>query len=551
MQQHQVGALFGLFVRTIGAARFVCAIAPVAALVAVASIPLPRAASPIEIGDAAPSSAFVQVLAQRAGTPHSSFAFLEHDRPSQPHAVHRSSDLADGSPAARIGDRWLRVRAEQRAMQSGERSVPKHVGERLLHVATAEASVAELPPARFAFARLGESMKPVASGNAAPRAPPAPASSQPEAADDPQPAAMREVARTPQTIEPPRNAATAPRQSSIEAAPRPTRSPPETLLPLKLSEEQRNISRFVARRYRVKLDDVQRFVAHAFRAAREFGLDPYLVLAVMSIESSFNPNARSSAGAQGLMQVLTRVHLDKFAPFGGAHAALDPVANITVGSRILKEYLVREGTVEGALKSYVGAALLPHDFGYGNKVLTERARIAAAARTGGASTTLAVARKETTKVAMAGATATQTDSQAALRMRSAPTATRAAGDRGTARDAQAPRRVGSAEVSGGTSAAGTAHGGEAADAVRAAQAGSATPTVEAMESTHGPQIENRTSAHDAPEPTSTTQAALPGREKTTSDVSDPPEIPTLLLPQASEPRAWSGSLLAPSASREL
>ena len=85
----------------------------------------------------------------------------------------------------------------------------------------------------------------------------------------------------------------------------------------------------------------------------------------MSIESSFNPNARSPAGAQGLMQVLTRVHADKFAPFGGASAAFDPVANISVGSRILKEYLVREGSVEGALKSYVGAALHEHDSGYG------------------------------------------------------------------------------------------------------------------------------------------------------------------------------------------
>src|SRR5690606_18849444 len=111
--------------------------------------------------------------------------------------------------------------------------------------------------------------------------------------------------------------------------------------------------------------------------------------------------ARSSAGAQGLMQVLTRVHLDKFAPYGGARAAFDPVANITVGSRILKEYLVREGTVEGALKSYVGAALLSHDFGYGNKVLTERTRIAAAAGNGATPRVItARAGEDATKIAM-------------------------------------------------------------------------------------------------------------------------------------------------------
>lgn len=161
--------------------------------------------------------------------------------------------------------------------------------------------------------------------------------------------------------------------SSQATAPAASRSP------LKLSPEQQKIAQFVAKKYRIAVDDVQHLVAHAYRAARDFRLDPYLVLAVMSIESSFNPNAHSSAGAQGLMQVLTRVHVEKFAPFGGPAAAFDPVANISVGSRILKEYLVREGSVEGALKSYVGAALMSHDFGYGYKVLSERERIAAAA----------------------------------------------------------------------------------------------------------------------------------------------------------------------------
>ncbi|MFO1300596.1 MAG: transglycosylase SLT domain-containing protein [Burkholderiaceae bacterium] len=149
--------------------------------------------------------------------------------------------------------------------------------------------------------------------------------------------------------------------------------------PLKLTPEQQKVAQFVAKKYRMAVGDVQDLVGYAYRAARESRLDPYLVLAVMSIESSFNPNARSPAGAQGLMQVLTRVHADKFAPFGGAAAAFDPVANISVGSRILKEYLVREGSVEGALKSYVGAALHEHDSGYGYKVLSERERIAAAA----------------------------------------------------------------------------------------------------------------------------------------------------------------------------
>ncbi|MBK8768658.1 MAG: lytic transglycosylase domain-containing protein [Burkholderiaceae bacterium] len=103
-----------------------------------------------------------------------------------------------------------------------------------------------------------------------------------------------------------------------------------------------------------------------------------LILAVISVESNFDPRAQSNRGAQGLMQVLTRVHADKFSPFGGVAAAFDPMA--TSGQRPISERLPRrDGSVEGALKAYVGAALLPSDGGYGAKVIFERERMAAAA----------------------------------------------------------------------------------------------------------------------------------------------------------------------------
>ena len=147
----------------------------------------------------------------------------------------------------------------------------------------------------------------------------------------------------------------------------------------RLSAEQHNIARFIAEKYQLAQDQTVQFVDLAYRAAREVKVDPWLILAVVSVESRFDPAARSQQGAQGLMQVLTRVHADKFAPFGGAAAAFDPLANMRVGAQILKDSLTRDGSVEGALKAYVGAALMPHDGGYGAKVLTERDRIAAAA----------------------------------------------------------------------------------------------------------------------------------------------------------------------------
>lgn len=170
--------------------------------------------------------------------------------------------------------------------------------------------------------------------------------------------------------------------------------------PRQLEREQANIARFIAARYRVTLDATTEFVHHAYLAARDARIDPMLVLAVMSVESSFDPRAQSSAGAQGLMQVLTRVHVEKFMPFGGIRAAFDPVANIRVGSAILREYIQRDGSVEGALKSYVGAALMEHDGGYGAKVLNARERIAAAAAGKPIPPELAMAAPRTERVAL-------------------------------------------------------------------------------------------------------------------------------------------------------
>ena len=102
-------------------------------------------------------------------------------------------------------------------------------------------------------------------------------------------------------------------------------------------------------------------------------LDPTLILAVMAVESSFNPFAQSPVGAQGLMQVMTKVHDDKYEAFGGSHAAFDPVTNLRVGVQVLKECIARGGSLEAGLRSYVGAANTGEDGGYAAKVLAEQA----------------------------------------------------------------------------------------------------------------------------------------------------------------------------------
>jgi len=147
----------------------------------------------------------------------------------------------------------------------------------------------------------------------------------------------------------------------------------------KVEAQQRHVTQYLARRYRVADDAVRVLVAAAYDTGRELGLDPLLILAVMAVESSINPLAQSPVGAQGLMQVMTRVHTDKFEPHGGEHAALDPIANIKVGSAILSDLIRRGGSVERGLQLYVGAGNLPDDGGYAARVLNERGRIAVAA----------------------------------------------------------------------------------------------------------------------------------------------------------------------------
>ena len=141
--------------------------------------------------------------------------------------------------------------------------------------------------------------------------------------------------------------------------------------PKDLSRTQAAVALWLARRYHVAPEPVSRLVQEAWRVGELVNLDPTLILAVMAVESSFNPFAQSPVGAQGLMQVMTKVHDDKYEAFGGSHAAFDPVTNLRVGVQVLKECIARAGSLEAGLRYYVGAAN-GDDAGYANKVLVEQ-----------------------------------------------------------------------------------------------------------------------------------------------------------------------------------
>ncbi|MDQ0141628.1 soluble lytic murein transglycosylase-like protein [Cupriavidus necator] len=140
------------------------------------------------------------------------------------------------------------------------------------------------------------------------------------------------------------------------------------------AREQAAVADYIARKYRVAAQATAQLVKAAYLTGREVGIDPLLILGVIAIESSFNPYAESGVGAQGLMQVMTKVHQDKYEAVGGVSAALNPYANIKIGALVLKDCIARAGSLEGGLKYYVGATTAT-DGGYGAKVLAERARL--------------------------------------------------------------------------------------------------------------------------------------------------------------------------------
>jgi len=142
--------------------------------------------------------------------------------------------------------------------------------------------------------------------------------------------------------------------------------------PQHLTSQQAAVAHWLARRYRVAPEPVSRLVQEAWIVGPRVGVEPTLILAIMAVESSFNPFAQSTVGAQGLMQVMTRVHDDKYERFGGILAAFDPVANLKVGVQVLKECIVRAGSVEAGLRYYVGAGNQTDDSGYAGKVLAEQ-----------------------------------------------------------------------------------------------------------------------------------------------------------------------------------
>lgn len=147
-----------------------------------------------------------------------------------------------------------------------------------------------------------------------------------------------------------------------------------------LPPSQALVANWLARKYRVAPEPLAALVAEAHLLAKSSKLPAHLILAVMATESSFHPYVQSQAGAQGLMQVMTGIHAQRYEAYGGRLAAFDPMTNLRVGVAVLADAIkLRGGSLEDGLLFYLGGYAMTEDNGYVVKVLAEQARLDAVA----------------------------------------------------------------------------------------------------------------------------------------------------------------------------
>lgn len=123
----------------------------------------------------------------------------------------------------------------------------------------------------------------------------------------------------------------------------------------KIKSEKEAITQWLANKYSswVNYEAAKQIVDSVYVNSLINDLNPVLVMALMEKESRFQPKARSSAGAVGLMQVMPRIHRKKF----DGRNPYSRDANIEVGIEIFRECLTsRKGNVNKALNCYSGGA---------------------------------------------------------------------------------------------------------------------------------------------------------------------------------------------------
>lgn len=149
----------------------------------------------------------------------------------------------------------------------------------------------------------------------------------------------------------------------------------QTLAQEELLPEQARVTRWLSRKYRIAPQPLGTLVAEAWQVGQLSQLPPTLILAVMAVESGFNPFAKGTQGGMGLMQIEPAAHQEALSQFGGKLAAFDPLTNLRLGARQLQASIVQRGSIEDGLRQYAQSSGQPNDAVYVERVMAEHRQL--------------------------------------------------------------------------------------------------------------------------------------------------------------------------------
>jgi len=154
---------------------------------------------------------------------------------------------------------------------------------------------------------------------------------------------------------------------TADAASRATTQNPKTL-----SAEQMTVTRWLGRKYRVAHEPLAAMVSQAWTLGQRSQLPPTLILAIVGVESRFNPYATGNQGTVGLMQIDKDAHAEALQYFGGPLAAFDPLTNLRLGVRHLQGLAQQTNSMEEALALYGTSSGQADESQYVERVLNEQ-----------------------------------------------------------------------------------------------------------------------------------------------------------------------------------
>lgn len=128
---------------------------------------------------------------------------------------------------------------------------------------------------------------------------------------------------------------------------------------------------YISEKYHISPRASKLIVSSVIEASEKTLIPIELLVAVMAVESRFNPFAGSTADAEGLMQIILKYHKEKFEK---ENDILDYHQNTIAGALALKEFIQRHGDVSSGLLAYNGS-LWDENLGYATKVFEEERRI--------------------------------------------------------------------------------------------------------------------------------------------------------------------------------